>query len=205
MRRRSSVFFAGWLVTLPVQGAVDDARREGLKREAMNEVDRRQVFTQQTVDMIFSFGELGFQEFETSRYVTEILKKNGFTVKEGIAGIPTAWMASWGSGKPVIAFGSDIDGIPKASQKPGVAYHDPLLEGAPGHGEGHNSGQAVNLTAALVLKQIMEREKIPGTLRLWPGVAEEQLATKAYYVRDGYFKDVDITIFTHVGNDLNVS
>src|SRR5690606_23721667 len=94
---------------------------------------------------------------------------------------------------------------PKASQKPGVAYHDPLIEGAPGHGEGHNSGQAVNVTAALAVKAIMERENLSGTLVLWPGVAEEQLATKAFFVRDGYFNDVDACIFTHVGNNLNVS
>ena len=80
-----------------------------------------------------------------------------------MAGIPTAFMATWGSGKPVIALGSDIDGIPQASQKPGVAYHDPIIEGAPGHGEGHNSGQALNITAALAVKKIMEREKLPGT------------------------------------------
>ena len=87
---------------------------------------------QQMNDMVFSFGELGFQEVETSKYLTGILKKNGFTIQEGIAGIPTAWMATWGCGKPVIALGSDIDGIPQASQKPGVAYHDPIIEGAPG-------------------------------------------------------------------------
>src|SRR5437867_4371111 len=115
-------------------------------------------FTQQIVDQVFSFGELGFQEFETSRYCIGILKKNGFAVQEGIAGIPTAWMATWGSGKPVIALGSDIDGIPQASQKPGVSYRDPLVAGAPGHGEGHNSGQAVNITAALAVKKIMDRE-----------------------------------------------
>ncbi|HEY7818420.1 MAG TPA: peptidase dimerization domain-containing protein, partial [Vicinamibacteria bacterium] len=103
------------------------------------------------------------------------------------------------------AFGSDIDGIPKASQKPGVAYHDPLVEGAPGHGEGHNSGQAVNVAAALALKTVMEREGIPGTLVLWPGVAEEQLAGKAFLVRAGLFEDVDMVFFTHVGSDLNVS
>ncbi|MGF7212810.1 aminobenzoyl-glutamate utilization protein B [Skermanella aerolata] len=119
--------------------------------------------------------------------------------------MPTAWIARWGTGKPVIAFGSDIDGIPKASQKPGVAYHDPMIEGAPGHGEGHNSGQAVNVTAALALKTIMEREKLPGTLVLWPGVAEELLAGKAYMVRDGHFKDVDAVLFTHVGDNLDVA
>jgi len=178
---------------------------QSLKKELMTEIDNQKLFTQQMVDMIFSFGELGFQETETSNYITNILKKNGFTIEQGIAGIPTAWMAKWGSGKPVIAVGSDIDCIPKASQKPGVAFHDPIIEGAPGHGEGHNSGQPLNITAVLALKKIMEREKIPGTLMLWPGVAEEQLGTKAYYIRDGYFKNVDACIFTHVANNLGVS
>ena len=164
-----------------------------------------QTFTQQMVDSIFSFGELGFQEFETNRYLIDILKKNGFTVQKGVAGIPTAFVASWGSGKPVIALGSDIDGIPQASQKPGVAYSRPLIEGAPGHGEGHNSGQALNITAALAVKKIMEREKLPGTIRIWTGTAEELVGTKAYFVRAGLFKDVDVALFTHVGSDLGVS
>jgi metal-dependent amidase/aminoacylase/carboxypeptidase family protein len=68
-----------------------------------------------------------------------------------------AWVARWGSGQPVIAFGSDIDGIPQGSQKPGVAYHDPMVEGAPGHAEGHNSGTPLNIVAALAVKRVMER------------------------------------------------
>ena len=127
----------------------DEPRVERLKHQASEDVDAMATFTQQMVDQIFSFGELGFQEQETHRYLVDLLRKNGFTVQEGIAGIPTAFMATWGSGKPVLALGSDIDGIPQSSQKPGVAYHSPLIEGAPGHGEGHNSGQAVNITAAL--------------------------------------------------------
>ena len=103
-------------------------------------------------------------------------------------------MASWGSGKPVISLGSDIDGIPQSSQKPGVAYRAPLIEGGPGHGEGHNSGQAVNITAAIAVKKIMEREKLPGTIRIWPGTAEELVGTKAHFVRDGFFKDVDVAL-----------
>ncbi len=178
------------------------AKLEALKKELVAEIDKQQAFSAQMVDMIFSFGELGFQEEETSKYLTGILKQNGFTIEYGISKTPTAWLARWGSGKPVIAVGSDIDCIPKASQKPGVAYHDPVIEGAPGHGEGHNSGQPLNVTAVLALKKIMEREKIPGTLVLWPGVAEEQLGTKAFYVRDGYFKDIDACIFTHVGSNL---
>lgn len=176
-----------------------------LKSELIQEIDKEEKRSQEMVDMVFSFGELGFQEEETSRYLTDILKENGFQIEYGISGIPTSWLAKWGNGKPVIAIGSDIDCIPKASQKPGVAYHAPLVEGAPGHGEGHNSGIPLNITAVLALKKIMEREKIAGTLVLWPGVAEEQLATKAYYVRDGYFKGVDACIFTHVANNLGVS
>ena len=169
-------------------------RVTALKKEAIAEVDKLKDFSQQMVDQIFSYGELGFQEIETSKYLVDVLKKNGFQVEEGVAGIPTAFMATWGNGKPVIALGSDIDGIPQSSQKPGVAYRDPLVEGAPGHGEGHNSGQAVNITAAIVLKKIMEREKIPGTIRIWPGVAEELVGAKAYFIRAGLFKDVDVAL-----------
>ena len=120
-----------------------------------SEVASMQKLTQVMVDKIFSFSELGQQEVETSAYITGILEENGWKVDRGAAGIPTAWFARWGSGSPVISFGSDIDGIPKANQKPGVAWHEPLVEGAPGHGEGHNSGQAVNVTAALALQKVM--------------------------------------------------
>ena len=175
-------------------------RLAALKREAVRDVDQRFDATQQMIDLVFSFGELGFQEVETSKYLTGVLRQNGFSVQENVAGIPTGWVARWGSGRPVIALGSDIDGIPQASQRPGVAYHDPLIQGAPGHGEGHNSGMPLNITAALAVKKIMEREKLPGTLVLWPGVAEELLGGKAQFVRAGVFKDVDVAIFVHVAN-----
>lgn len=186
----------------------DDARITALKQQAMRKVDSMSTLTQQMVDMLFSFSELGFQEFETQKYLGGILTRHGFRVTNGTSGIPTAWVATWTSpagAKPVISLGSDVDGIPQANNKPGVGYNDALVPGAPGHGEGHNAGQAVNITAAIALKQIMERERIPGTIHLWPGVAEEQIGTKAYYVRDGVFKDVDAVIFTHISNDLNVS
>jgi len=178
---------------------------KGLKAEAAQIVSDKQKLTQEIVDSLFSFSELGFQEFETQRYVTEILESNGFTVEHGVSGIPSAWWASWGSGKPVIALGSDVDGIPKSSQMPGVTYRKPIIEGAPGHGEGHNSGQAVNITAALAVKEIMERENLPGTIVLWPGIAEELLGSKAWFARDGRYDDVDAVLFTHVSNEMNVS
>ena len=175
------------------------------KKEVAASVDGMHDLAQQMVDSVFSFGELGFQEFETQRYLTAILEREGFTIQRGVAGIPTAWTARFGSGKPVIALGSDIDCIPQASQKPGVAYRAPIIDGAPGHGEGHNSGVPLNITAAIAVKRIMQRESLPGTLILWPCVAEELLATKAYYVRAGLFKDVDVVLYNHVGTNLATS
>jgi aminobenzoyl-glutamate utilization protein B len=175
------------------------------KTEAAASVESMAKMAQEMVDTVFSFGELGFQELETSKYLTAVLEKNGFTVTRGVSDIPTAWVATWGSGKPVIALGSDIDGIPQASQKPGVAYKDPIIPGAPGHGEGHNSGVPLNIVAALAVKKIMERDKLPGTIMLWPGVAEELVASKAWFVRDGLFKNVDVCLFAHVGNNMTVS
>ncbi len=214
-RRSAFLVTAAVVLALPIRipaplqaqdtGPWADARIQELLEEVERGVREREVLAQQMVDKIFSFSELGFQEIETSRYVVSVLREHGFEVEEGIAGIPTSWWATWGSGRPVITLGSDIDGIPKASQTPGVAYHRPLVEGAPGHGEGHNSGQGLNVVAAIALKEVMERENVPGTLVLWPGVAEEQVATKAWLVRDGYFEDVDAAIFTHVSSNLGVS
>ena len=179
---------------------------EALKAEAAQIVQANHKQSQVMVDKIFSFAELGFQEIESSKYLTGILEKNGFTIERGVSGIPTAWFATWKNGDgPVIALGSDVDNIPKASQYPGVAYHKPMVEGAPGHGEGHNAGIPLNITAALAVKQIMEREKIGGTLVLWPGIAEELVAAKAWFARDGKFDGVDLCIFTHVANNLGVS
>ena len=189
---------------LPLR-AQQPASLDSLKAEAVAEVDHLQTFTQQMVDQIFSYSELGFQEFETSRYVTAILEKNGFKIEHGTAGIPTAWVATYGSGKPVIAFITDVDCIPRASQKPGVAYHDPIIAGAPGHGEGHNSGMGVNITAALVLKKLMEEHHIAGTLKIVPGIAEEILGSKAVLVRAGVFKEVDLVLGAHVESEFSVA
>jgi aminobenzoyl-glutamate utilization protein B len=187
------------------QTAVSPEKEAGMKADLEGQIDGMKKQAQVMVDSVFSFGELGFHEVETSKYLTGVLEKAGFKIERGYAGIPTAWVASWGEGKPVISLGSDIDDIPQASQKPGVGYHDPLVAGAPGHGEGHNSGVPLNILAALAVKKVMEREHLKGTIRLWPGVAEELVGTKAYYVREGMFKDVDVVLFCHVAAGFGVS
>ena len=198
LMRKTIVVMALGALALLGQPKVAAEKEAAMKADLAGQIDAMKKQAQVMVDSVFSFGELGFQEFETSKYLTGILEKEGFKIERGVAGIPTAWVASWGSGKPVISLGSDIDDIPQASQKPGVGWHEPLIEGAPGHGEGHNSGVPLNIIAALAVKKVMEREHLTGTIRLWPGVAEELVATKAYYVRDGMFKDVDVCLFAHV-------
>jgi aminobenzoyl-glutamate utilization protein B len=174
-----------------------------LKQAASAGVDARAKLAQVMVDQVFSYAEPGFQEVKTSEYLTGILEKEGFKVERGVAGIPTAWTATWGEGGPLIALGSDIDGLLGLSQVPGSPEIKPLVEGAPGHGEGHNSGMPMMIVAALAAREVMQKNGIKGRLMLWPGVAEELLATKAYYVRAGLFKDVDASIFSHVSRDFS--
>src|SRR6202161_2877912 len=197
MKKFATVLLLGAACALG-QTKLSPEKEAAMKADLTGQIDAMKKQAQVMVDSVFSFGELGFQEFETSKYLSGILEKEGFKVERGVAGIPTAFLATWGSGKPVIALGSDIDDIPQASQKPGVAYHDPMIEGAPGHGEGHNSGMPLNIIAALAVKKVMEREHLSGTIKLWPGVAEEDLGAKAYYLRAGVFKDVDGVCFFHV-------
>lgn len=201
-----SVLCFGFSQTVLAQKKISKKKIEALKTEAAQIVESNHKQSQIMVDKIFSFAELGFQEIESSKYLTGILEENGFEIEKAVSGIPTAWFATWSNGEgPVIALGSDVDCIPKASQYPGVAYHKPIVEGAPGHGEGHNSGIPLNITAVLAVKQIMERENIGGTLILWPGIAEELVAAKAWYTRDGLFDNIDMCIFTHVSSNLSVS
>src|SRR5258708_13228219 len=151
-------------LTASAQNQMTPERAAGIKADLVGQLDAMKKQAQVMSDTVFSFGELGFQEFETSKYLTSLLENEGFKIERGVAGIPTAFLATWGQGKPVISLGSDIDDIPQASQKPGVAYHDPLLEGAPGHGEGHNSGMPLNIVAALAVKRLMQPDPLSATL-----------------------------------------
>ena len=194
------------IIALQAQQKFSKRQIQQIKSETLKRVQEQHKNTQVMVDKVFSFAELGFQEYESSAYLTGILEDAGFTIERGISGIPTAWMARWSHGEgPVIALGSDVDCIPKASQYPGVAFHKPMVEGAPGHGEGHNSGIPVIVTAALTLQEQMKTKNMGGTLVIWPGIAEELVASKAWYVRDGYFDKIDMCIFTHVSSNLSVS
>ncbi|WP_066781372.1 amidohydrolase [Sphingomonas sp. CCH5-D11] len=199
----ATALIAAMVAPSAIAAPADDAAKARLKADAVAGVERQAKLVQEMVDSVYSFAEPGFQEFQTMEYLTGILAKNGFRIEKGVAGIPTAWTATWGSGGPLIALGSDVDGLLGLSQIPGSPALKPQVEGAPGHGEGHNSGMPLVIAAAIAAKQVMEKNRIPGRLMLWPGIAEELLGSKAYYVRAGLFKDVDACIFTHVSSDFS--
>jgi aminobenzoyl-glutamate utilization protein B len=171
-----------------------------LKRAALETIDRNAEQIATVGDVLYHFAEPGMQEHESSKYVKEVLERAGFTVELGGGGMPTNVWARWGSGKPVIAIATEMDALPEGSQTPGSIARKPLVEGAPGHMEGHNLMGAVGIGAAFAVKKTMEQFKIPGTIILSIGPAEEQLISRPYLVRDGYFKDVDAALLTHVAD-----
>lgn len=190
-------------LALPTAAWAQDV--ESLQDEVLAEVasPELQKLSQVMVDKLFSFSELGFQEFWTLDFVTKVLEEEGFAVEQGCAGMPTCYVGSWGSGKPVIGFMGDIDALPETSQRPGVPYHDPMISGGPGHGEGHNSAAAVDIVAAIATKRVMERHGMSGTLKIIPGVAEELVASRNYMVTAGLFEGMDVMLSTHISNRMS--
>lgn len=196
-------FAAIMMLTATPAAAQDRPGTDQLRDEVAAEVASMAKLSQEIVDMVFSFAELGFQETRTVAYLTGILEKEGFRVERGCAGMPTCYVASWGSGSPVVGFMGDIDGLPETSQTPGVPWEAPLIPGGPGHGEGHNSAPAVDLVAAIATKRIMEKHGLPGEIRVIPGVAEELVASRTYMVNAGMFRDMDAMLSTHISSGMS--
>jgi aminobenzoyl-glutamate utilization protein B len=153
-------------------------------------------------DAIWSYAELGMQEFRSSKLLADTLEQAGFTVKRGAAGIPTCFVASYGSGSPVIGILGEYDALPMLSQKGRVPQKEPILEGAPGHGCGHNTMGTAATAAAIAVKQVMEKHGIEGTIKVFGSPAEETLISRPYMVRAGLFDDVDVVIDNHNSSSL---
>ena len=174
------------------------------KAHCFGYLDRNATAIATLNDSIFYFGELGMQEIETAKLMTGLLEEGGFRVERGIAGFPTGFCASYGSGRPLIAIHTEYDSNPDNSQVSGVAEHKPIIDGAPGHCEGHNTNGAVLVAGALAAKAAMDTFGLTGTLKVFGAPAEEQLISRPYFVRDGWFDDVDIAFAPHIGGDYSV-
>jgi len=143
---------------------------------------------------IWGFAEVGFQETKSSALLQQQLKAAGFQVTAGVAGIPTAFVATFGSGKPVIGIVGEFDALPGLSQEAQTANHHPIEEGAPGHGCGHNLLGTGALAAAIAVKDWMVASGHGGTLRYYGTPAEEGGSGKVYMIRDVLFKAVDVAV-----------
>ncbi len=160
-------------------------------------------------DSIWEYAELGLQEFRSSKLLADTLEAAGFTVERGLAGMPTCFVATYGSGKPVIGLLGEFDALPMLSQKGRVPKKDPVVEGAPGHGCGHNAMCTAAAAAAIAVKDAMIAHGIKGTIKVFGSPAEEIVASRPYMIRAGLFEGVDAVIDNHsssgFGTDYGVS
>jgi aminobenzoyl-glutamate utilization protein B len=153
-------------------------------------------------DSIWSFAELGLQEHKSSALLIETLKREGFTVETGLAGMPTCFVASFGSGKPVIGILAEYDALPMISQKAFSVERDPVVDGAPGHGCGHNMMGPAAAAAAIAVKRSMEQHGLSGTIKYFGSPAEEMLVSRPYMIRAGLFEGVDAVINNHASAEF---
>ena len=194
-----TVAVAALLTGAATAQAASDAHAQLLKL-----VEQDAAHWQQVSKQIWDYAELGYHETKSSNLLQQQLKAAGFRVQAGVADEPTAFIASYGEGKPVVAILGEFDALPGLSQQP-EPTRDPVKAGAPGHGCGHNllgSGAAL---AAVSLKQYMEAHHVAGTLRYYGTPAEEGGSGKVYLVREGAFKDVDVVLHWHPGNSNSVN
>ena len=150
-------------------------------------------------DKIWGFAELGLQEFKSFTLLADELENNGFLVQRGVAGMPTAFVAIYGSGKPVIGVTGEYDALPGLSQKL-LSHKEPLVEGLPGHGCGHNIHGTSGLAGAIAVKVAMEKSGIKGTIKFFGCPAEETVDAKAFMIREGVFDCVDAVLSHHPGS-----
>lgn len=156
-------------------------------------------------DAIWGYAELGMQEFKSSALLIKSLEEEGFNVEKGVAGMPTCFVATWGSGKPVIGILGEFDALPMISQKALTPQQSPLVDGAPGHGCGHNMMGTAAIAAVIAVKRSMVENNLPGTIKFYGSPAEETVISRPYMVRAGVFKDIDAVIDNHTSTDLSTS
>ena len=191
---------AVWLVLVVACGvpavAQDEAKLSKAQRTAVADVQERVGLIKEVNRKIWNYAEVGLAETRSSKLLQQHLKDNGFKGKNGVAAMPTAFVASYGSGKPVIGILAEYDALPGMSQKV-ESVRAPLKPGQPGHACGHSGLGSGALGAALAVKAAMDRHKIKGTIRLYGTPAEETVIGKVYMLLDGQFDDLDICLHFH--------
>jgi aminobenzoyl-glutamate utilization protein B len=202
-------FMAGAILLFALSGQSLTAKNKITKEKqfVLNWLSQPQILEKfgKISDAIWSYAELGLQEYKSSKLLADTLEEAGFTVERGLAGMPTCFVATYGSGKPVIGILGEYDALPMLSQKGRVPKQDPIIKGAPGHGCGHNTMCTAASAAAIAVKNAMEKQGIKGTIKVFGSPAEETLISRPYMIRAGLFDDVDAVIDNHSSSGFGTS
>lgn len=193
---------AGPAIAQPTSGASTpaEARETPVKLAAVSSVDRQATDLESLSDRIWAYAETALKEHKSAAALADHAERQGFKVERGVAGMPTAFVASFGAGRPVIAVLGEYDALPGISQK-ASAVKEPLQDGAAGHGCGHNLFGAASLGAAIAIKEQIEAGKLKGTIRFYGTPAEEDVGGKTYMAREGLFDGVDVVLAWHPGDE----
>lgn len=170
------------------------------KEEAVASIERQRAELIKMSDQIWAFAETALRESRSSRLLADYAEKQGFKVQRGVAGMPTAFVATYGEGRPVIGILGEYDALPGISQK-AATTKEPLEAGAAGHGCGHNLFGAASLGAATAIKELIAAGKLKGTVKFYGTPAEESVGGKLYMAREGMFNDLDVCLAWHPGDE----
>lgn len=179
-------------------------KRNSNKTTAIQSVEKHQKELIQMSDQIWTYAETALKEYRSSKVLADYAEGQGFTVKRGVAGLPTAFIAEYGSGKPVIGIMGEYDALPGISQK-AQPTKEAYEVGAAGHGCGHNLFGAGSLGAALAVKELIQQGKLKGTIRFYGTPAEEAVGGKIYMAREGLFDDLDVCLDWHPDTEIAAS
>ncbi len=186
-----------WVFLLVFCGSLSAQKKMSKNKKAIIEsVEKHKAQLIKMSDEIWALAEEAFEETKSSEILASYAEKNGFKVQRDVAGMPTAFVATYGTGKPVISVLGEFDALPGISQK-AQPTKTPLQEGANGHGCGHNLFGAGSLGAAIAVKELIEQGKIKGTVKFLGTPAEEKFFGKIWMVRDGLWDDVDVNLSWH--------
>jgi aminobenzoyl-glutamate utilization protein B len=175
-----------------------------LKAQALTEIQSQYSTYKQIAMQIWDYAEVGYKEVKSSALLQKTLTDNGFTVKAGVADIPTAFVASYGSGSPVIGILAEFDALPGLAQQ-AVPVKTPIEGKNAGHGCGHHLFGTASVAAGIEIKKLIAEKKLTGTIRVYGCPAEEGGSGKVYMVRAGLFNDVDIVVHWHPGDGNSVT
>jgi aminobenzoyl-glutamate utilization protein B len=193
---------AGFQESLPVGKAI---KNEKQKKAAVLKIDQMTQKLNTAAKKIWDYAELALEEYRSSKLLAKILEQNGFKIEWGVGGLAVAFVAVYGSGRPVVGILGEYDALPGLSQKAGIPYQEAIKKGGPGHGCGHNIFGVAGVGAAIAIKEIMQQFDLKGTIKFFGCPAEETVEGKIYMAKDGAFKDLDICLDWHPSSKNRVS